>query len=133
MSSVVYDICTYLANQGHGQLTAPITIWGHTIPHEPNDALSVLTIPSPKSCKAMGTVVFEEVRVQIQVRDTKQDDCETRMYNVYKELEAIGDITINGTLYKYIEASLAPSKLRQDEKNRCIFYCEFDVCRVVPV
>ncbi len=123
--SVENDVRVYLA----AQLTDEPTIKLQGLPPSPDDAIAVIGSGGPPPVLASGpTVVMRMVTFQILVRGAKDEDeaLETLMQSVHTELQALGTVTMNGTVYDKVNAMSEPFPLPVDRNERPQWACNYE-------
>lgn len=79
--------------------------------------------PSPGLAKA------ERPRVQVVVRSTSYSAARLKADAVWKLLDGLGDVTLNGTRYLGVYAVQSPFLMGRDTQGRPLVACNFDVTK----
>lgn len=132
-TSAAEDIAVYIASKGHGTLGTNIFV--NKAPDGggvPDDIVSIHEYFGEPSDHAMapgaGAAIMEHPGIQVRVRWRDLQAGQTKIYNVYKELDALKD-TLNGTNYYYIQAVGPPMPIQHDERDRVIYIANFIVSK----
>ena len=123
--SVENDVRVYLA----AQLTGEPTIKVGGLPPNPDDAIAILTSGGSPPVLASGpTVVMRMVTFQILVRGAKDEPeaLETLMQSIHTELQALGTVTMNGTVYDKVNALSEPFMLSVDQNERPLWSANYE-------
>lgn len=105
------------------------------MPETPDDALQFLETGGMGAVHAMssvaGAAVEENPSVQIIRRSPSYRRARVEMNFIWRMLDGLGDRTINGTRYFWIEAMQSPFPLGQDESGRSLISCNFRISKAL--
>jgi hypothetical protein len=127
------ELALYLQTQGLG--TVGTTIFKGTLPDQPDACTAVFEyagLPSEKTFSPTpGAAVEEKPRVQIVCRGIKQDyqTPRTQADAIWKALDGLGNVTMSGTGYLWIEALQSPFLMRRDENERVYIAVNYQVMK----
>lgn len=122
--SASLDIVNTMAALGLG--TVGTDLFQDILPDAPDTATAALTFPGAKPDMAMGTIVRERVNLQIQCRSLTFSTAEANVEAAFKALAGKKKTAPSGNPL-WFDPVASPAKLKEDEKNRLIMYCEFAV------
>lgn len=129
--SAASDINLHLENKLFG--TRGTDIFTNFIPDSPDNLIATFDVPGPPPPHSMGGTsvnpALEIHGIQINVRNVSAEQAQSKMYDIFKELDGTGGVTLNAREYLYIEAVQTPFLLDRDEKERVTFTCNFLVTR----
>lgn len=123
------DFAAYLRTQ----LTNEPVIFVQGLPAVPDDVIAVLVAGGGDQQLAMGMVVVtQEFSVQVIVRGGNARGIETEalMQSVHTELQALADVTMNGTTYALVTAVGEPAFLGTDLEGRLLWVANYAVIAV---
>ena len=135
---ILDELATYLASTGVGYTTVGGTtgdIFKALAPQSPNSALMLFEYPGLPSYKTMqggvGGAIAELPRVQIVCRGIPQDynTPRTNAKAVHNKLDGLGQKTMTGIEYLWIEALSPPFLLERDENERVWIACNYQVTK----
>jgi hypothetical protein len=119
MMSCAYDLAYYIANTlGKGSLAN--TVFCNWLPDEPTNCIAVYEYGGSQSDAGMGVpdaAPLENVTVQVVVRNANAVTAQATAYDVYKSLDGLGDVTINGVDYRWMRAAQPPFLLSREDKE----------------
>jgi hypothetical protein len=129
--STIEDLRDYLAAAGIG-LTAGANLFGGTMPDKP-DVANVLYdssggVPIDTGGGPSKPAVINP-RVQVQSRATAYNTARDTCRAIYNALTLIANQTLSGHYYERVSPVQEPFLLHNDESNRTVFVCNFDVFR----
>lgn len=119
------DVRNYLIAQG---VTDTVKIGA--LPLTPDVVVAVIASGGSPPRVAMGpTVLQRELSVQVLSRAAQDgyQACETLALQVHTILLTVGPVTLNGTVYRLIEAVDEPAYLGTDENERPMFSANYDL------
>jgi hypothetical protein len=73
--------------------------------------------------------IYERCNIQVRVRANSYVDGYRQVYAIFNELQGVGQITINNTLYTSILAKQSPFLLEWDKNDNVIFVVNFQIQR----
>jgi len=125
-NDVALDVATYLQAAGVGTLGA--VVFAGQMPEATDTALCVTTYAGQPADKIV-PIEFPRVQVRTRAKDKRiaYDLCTAAKV----ALHATTDATINGVLYKRIDATGAPEFIGKDEVQRFNFTVNFQIVKVV--
>lgn len=125
-NEVAVDIAQYLHQNGVG--TWRSTIFAGQMPEEIDTVLCVYPYGGDP---ADLIVPLEFPRIQVRTRSKVYTTAYDLCYAAFQMLHQKTDITINGVLYKRIDATQSPQLMGKDEVQRFNFFCNFRLIKVV--
>lgn len=126
--SAAFDIATQLATALLGTVGTDIGV--NAFLDKGHNEIAVFEYPGEPDTAAHGSVVaFENLRIQLQVRNSLASSAWSTCYAAYVALRGQMDLTINAHSYTLIQGIAAPRILKRDDANRPIFYCELSLQR----
>ena len=135
---ILDELATYLATTGVGYTTVgggTADIFKGLAPALPNSALFLFEYPGLPSYKAMqggvGGAIAELPRVQIVCRGEPRDydTPRTNAKSVHNKLDCLGQKTMTGIDYLWIEALGPPFLLDRDSNERVWIGCNYQVTK----
>lgn len=100
------------------------------MPEDPDQAVSLAQYDGGEPMRTMGTTMYENLRLQILIRDPQTEVAKQRLYDIWLFLERY-NVTINATNYAVIEALGSPIEVGPDAKDRQRFSQNYRVWRQV--
>mgnify|MGYP001576753400 FL=1 len=130
MGFVAPDLADYLTTGG-----ITTTKFGALMPPTPDDAIQIIETggmpPVHAFSSVAGAAVEERPHVQIVRRSMVYARARAEMNVIWRMLDGAGDMTINGTRYKWIESLQSPFSIGRDETQRELIACNFRVCKAL--
>lgn len=120
------DFAAYL----RAQLTNEPVIFVQGLPAAPDDVIAVLVAGSGEQALSMGMVVIAQTfAVQVIVRGSHERGRETEalMQTVHAELQALADVSMDGTTYALVTAESEPAYLNTDLEGRPLWVGNYAV------
>lgn len=118
-----YDIAKYICDT-LSLGTFGTTVFCNTMPASPDNLISTYEYGGAPSSMPMGSVpasAIEHPSVQVEVRNTSSRTARSTAYTIYKALDGLGDVTLQGVTYMHMFALQPPFPLEVDANNRTIF------------
>ncbi len=130
--SANYDLANYISsvlNKG----TYGTDVFSNVLFETPDNQIAVHEYGGKPSDMAMGGTAdpdaLEHPSVRVDVRNLRADNASSIAYSIFKSLDGLGGVTINGTLYDYIRALQPPFILERDSKGRVTVACNYWVTK----
>lgn len=121
------DIGSHLQTNGAG--TVGTDIFKGTMPDSPTICVAIYEYAGVGYSRTSGSVVSENARIQIVVRDTGYSAARTKAETIKNILDALGNLTIGTTRYLWIEALAPPFLLRRDQAGNVLIACNYQVMK----
>lgn len=125
------DLADKLSSQGAG--TVGTNLFKHQVPASPDELLAVIPTPGGPLERAMsasaGSALVERPHVQVLARAADPMTAHKKAQDAYGILDHLGPVTINGVLYHHVVALQPPFYLLEDDAQRHVWACNFEVVR----
>lgn len=104
------------------------------LPDSPDAAVAIFEYTGRASDKAFGNpnVLVENARFQILVRSARDNvanayaTARTKAQTICTLLDGVGNLTLSGVVYLYIEALQPPFFLQRDDNTRSLIACNYE-------
>jgi len=128
---VLDELVTYLAADGLGLVAATNLFYG-AMPATPDLVVVLYEYPGMSSLAiGQNTISIEWPNIHVEVRGAQNDYATPRalLHSIVASFTKIGDQTLSGTRYGGVIAKQPPFRLGQDDDNRYLFACNFQVMK----
>ena len=129
------DLGDYLSTQGYGTVcsSGDYGIFKGRAPEVPYRCIALFEYGGRPAVHTMsatpGQASPEQPRMQVMVRSPNYSSGRTKINNIFKALDHLSNVTINGCAYYYIEAVSSPIEQPRDKNENAIFVCNFQIMK----
>lgn len=131
--SLLDEIGVFLASEGHG--TLGVDLFLSLLPDAPDSCVAVYEMPGQGPVYVAGDVAlpaWERVQLQVVARAASYPAARTKIGNVWRSLQKIGNEALSGTTYLAVQAVDSPAPLGRDHQQRELLAAHFTAWRVPP-
>ena len=129
MNSPAYDIKDILVADTSLGLTFGTNLFINKEPAKPDNTVTIYDYYGGVHNFTMDKQTYEYPSIQIRVRNVKQRNAWSIIYDIYTSLHGRAHETWNGSIYEVIYASSGPALLDWDDNDRCRLIINFNVQR----
>lgn len=118
-------VAAYLQGLGHGVLGT--SLFKDHLPEDPDDIVLITTSGgfAPTFVHDRSGVSTEMPTFQIAVRSASIFTAKTKSYQIYNDLQRVGNIMVDGIFFQRIVPLQTPFSIDRDERNRWIWGCNY--------
>lgn len=132
---ILDEMADYLSTQGYGTVcsSGDFGIFKGRAPEAPYRCIALFEYGGLPAIHTMssspGQASPEQPRMQVYVRSPNYSSGRAKMNSIWKALDQLANVTMNGTPYYYIEALGSPIEQPRDRNDNAVFVSSFQIMK----